>query len=636
MMKPLRSHAHWAAVGTLAACVVVGVLASALPARPTIPIAAGGTLNQAGATYQLTRDVSATGTAFTIAADGITLDLGGHTITYGTAPGDNRHAVVSQDHDHLVVKNGTIVQGAGNGSGCHAVSITGGDDVEIRDLTLTVRGPDTRNILGNWGSRHHVYRNHCINNSTVVSNRHQGIAAIDIINHAGGGTSVHDNIIDGSPQFGIRLRAKPAGSSGFSVYNNQVRHNAVVANPYGIAVNNMGDCDVYGNTIVARNGRGIHVESEALAAGWILVHDNHIDVKEGPNPEYKPGWSHGIKLEGAPRARVFNNTVVARAEPDFGHAYALDFTLAAGTNCEVYDNTFTAISTDPNLVAAACHPVASHRDSGLRIHDNVFESNSRLVYWDWDGGDGVYLASNTFRRLPGVVPFRTLYFENGGNPAIDNTFLDTRLEGGAALDDALMKPGSLAISYAVRWYLTVAVRDGNGAPMEGAQVMVNDSAGDTVFTSDTSPAGTVRADLLEYLQTGMPPQRTMRTPHRIRISKAALPARELTVTVDRSKELIVSMGELPLAIEKQVNHLAAAPGTTLTYTLICHNTGTATLTDVEVTDPIPAGTSYVAGSARLDGEIITPDPVADGSLTVRLAALEPGQARKITFSVVVK
>ena len=51
------------------------------------------------------------------------------------------------------------------------------------------------------------------------------------------------------------------------------------------------------------------------------------------------------------------------------------------------------------------------------------------------------------------------------------------------------------------------------------------------------------------------------------------------------------------ASTKTVNKATAAPEEKLTYTLTIKNTGTATANDPWITDAIPAGTSYVAGSA---------------------------------------
>lgn len=56
----------------------------------TIEIDAPGILDEPGATYVLTRDVTVERTAFMVKDDHITLDLGGHTIIYGTAVGVDR------------------------------------------------------------------------------------------------------------------------------------------------------------------------------------------------------------------------------------------------------------------------------------------------------------------------------------------------------------------------------------------------------------------------------------------------------------------------------------------------------------------------------------------------------------------
>jgi hypothetical protein len=55
-------------------------------------------LDQAGTTYTLATNVDVSGTAFVVAAPNVTLDLGGHTVTYG-------------DSTPLTVPNGGFEQG---------------------------------------------------------------------------------------------------------------------------------------------------------------------------------------------------------------------------------------------------------------------------------------------------------------------------------------------------------------------------------------------------------------------------------------------------------------------------------------------------------------------------------------------
>jgi len=55
----------------------------------------------------------------------------------------------------------------------------------------------------------------------------------------------------------------------------------------------------------------------------------------------------------------------------------------------------------------------------------------------------------------------------------------------------------------------------------------------------------------------------------------------------------------------------AAPGTTLTYTIVVHNSGTGVATTVVVTDAIPANTTYVAESMTVDGVADDDDNTVD-------------------------
>jgi hypothetical protein len=71
-----------------------------LTATSTTPLTACGNLSTAGAHYLLANDVSSPGTCFTVSAPGVTLDLGGNTVTYDDAP-------------PIVVANGDLESGSG-------------------------------------------------------------------------------------------------------------------------------------------------------------------------------------------------------------------------------------------------------------------------------------------------------------------------------------------------------------------------------------------------------------------------------------------------------------------------------------------------------------------------------------------
>lgn len=84
---------------------------------------------------------------------------------------------------------------------------------------------------------------------------------------------------------------------------------------------------------------------------------------------------------------------------------------------------------------------------------------------------------------------------------------------------------------------------------------------------------------------------------------------------------------------------AAAPGATVTYTLAATVSGTGSLANLRVADPIPSGTTYQAGSLTLEGGALTDAADADaGSFTgsainVALGTVAAGSTKTITFQV---
>jgi uncharacterized repeat protein (TIGR01451 family) len=81
------------------------------------------------------------------------------------------------------------------------------------------------------------------------------------------------------------------------------------------------------------------------------------------------------------------------------------------------------------------------------------------------------------------------------------------------------------------------------------------------------------------------------------------------------------------------------PGATITYTLAATVGGTGSLANLRVSDSVPAGTSFKAGSITLDGGALTDAADADsGSFTgagiaVGLGTVAAGTTRTVTFKV---
>ena len=85
------------------------------------------------------------------------------------------------------------------------------------------------------------------------------------------------------------------------------------------------------------------------------------------------------------------------------------------------------------------------------------------------------------------------------------------------------------------------------------------------------------------------------------------------------------------SISESVNIASPKPGDIVTYTIIARNDGTASMSNVPITNTIDSRMTYQANSAKLNGATITPDPVSGSTLSVTLAALAPGQSVTITF-----
>ena len=100
-----------------------------------------------------------------------------------------------------------------------------------------------------------------------------------------------------------------------------------------------------------------------------------------------------------------------------------------------------------------------------------------------------------------------------------------------------------------------------------------------------------------------------------------------TPPVNDSADTIVPNKQFDMAITKSVDKTSASVGDTLTYTIKVFNTGKDPLTGVSVSDDIPTGTTYVAGSA-------TPAATQSGkTLTWTVGNLAVGGSQTMVFQV---
>ncbi len=104
--------------------------------------------------------------------------------------------------------------------------------------------------------------------------------------------------------------------------------------------------------------------------------------------------------------------------------------------------------------------------------------------------------------------------------------------------------------------------------------------------------------------------------------------------------LAVSSAPIAFNITKQVDRPTAAAGDILTYTLDYTTSGTDSASAVQLADSIPIGTSYVAGTIRVNGVAVTDAAdgdagrlvaVGNGVVAVNLGTVAAGAAGSVTF-----
>ena len=152
-------------------------------------------LDVPGETYVLSEDLTTTGSGFVFAAPNVTLNLNGHTLTFGTSPSMYRYGVaVAPPYAHVnpmwsqsditawrqssgaTVLNGTIIQGSGRGANCAALIGDSQRNLTVRDVSILIHGDDTFAIRLIECGGLHISGNTITDSTTVITNRHQGRA----------------------------------------------------------------------------------------------------------------------------------------------------------------------------------------------------------------------------------------------------------------------------------------------------------------------------------------------------------------------------------------------------------------------------------------------------------------------------
>ena len=304
----------------------------------------------ASGTYYLASDVSSAGTCFALGASNITINLNGHTITYGTGGGTAPTPAISAcagwytsltasqclgGGGNLTVYGGNIVEAANAAPFSHIFWMGQGDGAGggyIHDLNVTFQSVGSQFFHGEVDGGGYKIQNNVVNDN-VTNIQQPGQSPLGAraafqgyvihTDEEGTGTPAPDDIsgntFNGSAQGGVA-----DGVANSQIYNNIIKLTSYYSNDYGVLVAMNGQ-NVHDNTITGR-GRGLDGES----SGFILNHNTVNVAEEANNSEY-----NGCELDGTYGIRVKN----------YDWPNSTETGTSPSTNFQITNNTITTPAT---------------------------------------------------------------------------------------------------------------------------------------------------------------------------------------------------------------------------------------------------------------------------------------------------
>ena len=504
-------------------------------------------LNQAGKTYILTEDVVADRTAFDITANDITLDLGGHTVTYneedyqviGDFPqfvAESSFGVKGTYRSNIKVFNGTIVQGAGNNA-AHESSVgyspvyfqsTSG---EIAGVTVEYQGSQLTGLATRYCSGMNVHHNVVLDHGGELSNRHMGVQGIW---DAG---AAHHNLILRARQRGIMA------SNNSNYYNNEIYIDSCATNSFGIMYYSGANSAFYDNKVF---GAGYLMVGVGTVSGSsdIEVYDNLIHV-EGIEPDNR--WPEYGAQSGAYCVRLTWGGDNINYHDNYMISYGRDEGMVRGTWFYAGPDVIDLVCRGNLIKAVLTNELSTVQGAIVHCGDGVGSDDQPIIYENnrvisnfcnvrlgesYGTGSNARLYGNTFvNEGPVRSDYRTIQIGNGTADSYDNEFWDSLFEGGASYDEVDFV-GTGPRDFSVGWTVTIATE-----PL--ADVVVEDAFGAEVFSGAADGAGIAAAKLVEYVETVG--GRTYHTDHTATVSKDGRQASQ-TFTADAIKTVQIPIG----------------------------------------------------------------------------------------------
>lgn len=534
----------------------IGAGATAVPVAKRgkrVDVSSPGELDRPDTEYVLTGDINSDGTAFTIMADNITLNLNGHKVVYnrkeeGKGPKAVYGIIIPRyGNKDIKIVNGTIEQGAGGGGGneggwghnpVFAEGVTG---LEIGGITAVYGGPDIVGFFLHWCYGCEVHHNTIEDRGIVITNRHQGLDAVRI---EGSMAKFHHNLVKRTRHRAFMIAADT------EIYNNEIYIDSHATNSYGVMAYRVKGFSIHHNKIFGKGEHPIGVGTVSGASDG-RIYSNYIEVQNTrKSREYGSAGSACVRITwGADNIEVFGNTLVVKAKNNmipwfnsWGRAVWAGLP-GQGQRAEFRDNVIIANSSDGEAKAAAIAVVCDNESGGLVFRNNKVISNWANVLlsdnYGYAGGSPLFIG-NTFVKTGKHSSYRTIRSQQ---PEMRSTarFIDNSFTDGASpdsMDLELRGDGLKEVGFG--WEAAIMVNDALGAPISGAKVVVKDGVGKIAAEGISDGDGVFTVQILEYIITnanGHSGQKVTFAPYSIEASKEGLTAAGSLKPGEREKTL---------------------------------------------------------------------------------------------------
>jgi len=487
-------------------------------------------LTSSNKNYVVTQDIVADGTAIEVEANNVTLDLGGHTITYNntiqldpTGPrGDFWDfmefacmGIRVYNQDSVNVVNGFIKQGLGN-NGAEVCGIgyspfyIYSTDGEIAGLSVEYTGRQVSGIATKWSGPNNIHHNVVKDRGGRVWNRQMSIHGI------GSARYNHHNLVKRVRHCGI------AGGDNLDVYSNEVYVDSCDTNSFAVTFYSADNSECWDNKLFGTGYLAVGV-STVSGSTDIEVHDNFVHMEEMEpdtrSSEYgaqSGGYCCRITW-GGDNIDYHDNVMVT---------YGRDGGMVRGTWFYTQSSTSNVFFRD-NIVKAILRNMASDIQGAIVVAGDgddyappphVYENNRIISNFcnvrfgeSYGTGNNTRFYDNTFvKEGPSRTDYRTIQC-GYSVPTKNHELYDSSFEGGASYEEYTF-PGSGAPSsfFKVGWTLTVETE-----PL--AHVTIKDYGANVVFDDLADGSGIVQTRLVEYKQNNT--SKSYYTPHSVKAEK---------------------------------------------------------------------------------------------------------------------